>query len=98
MLVFAIGALSLAASSALLAREVAGNADLYRASSLARTRIELTNASRCEPGAGIDRLAQVSTEWMSTAFGSSVVIDQKITRRNSRGSYVDIVHGGSSCR
>jgi prepilin-type N-terminal cleavage/methylation domain-containing protein len=98
MLVFAIGALGLAVSSASLARQVAWNADRYRASSLARTRMELIDASPCASGFGSDRSGTVTTDWLATVGGTHVTIDQTVTRRDSRATHVDLLRAGSPCR
>jgi prepilin-type N-terminal cleavage/methylation domain-containing protein len=97
MLVFAIGALGLAASSASLARDIAWNSDRHRASSLARARLETLSASRCASGAGTDRAGSVSNDWVATTTASVVTIDQTIKRADSRGSHVDMLHGGAPC-
>jgi type IV pilus assembly protein PilV len=98
MLVFAIGALGLAASSASLARQLAWNADRYRASALARKRIELISASACETGLGSDRSGTVTTDWLAAVDSSHVAIDQTVTRLDSRGAHIDVLHAGAPCR
>src|ERR1035437_839364 len=97
MLVFAIGALGLAASSASMARQMAWNADRSRASSLARTRIERISASPCESGSGSDRSGTVTTDWLAAVRGSHVAIEQTVNRLDSRGAHVDVLHAGSPC-
>jgi prepilin-type N-terminal cleavage/methylation domain-containing protein len=97
MLVFAVGALGLAASSASLAREVAWNADRFRAAALARSRIEAVSASRCESGDGIDRSATVTDNWVATVNGARVTIDQTLSRTDSRATHIDVIHAGAPC-
>jgi prepilin-type N-terminal cleavage/methylation domain len=97
MLLLSIGVLGLAASSASLSREIVWNADRYRASSLARARIETLAASRCQSARGSDRAGSVITDWVATVSGVNLAIDQTVTRVDSRGSHVDAVHGGSWC-
>lgn len=98
MLVFAIGALGLAASSASLARQMSWNADRSRASTLARTRIEKTTASRCASASGSDRSGTVMSDWIAADEGSDVTLQQTVIRLDSRAPHVDVFRAASSCR
>jgi prepilin-type N-terminal cleavage/methylation domain len=98
MLVFAVGALGLAASSASLARQMSWNADRFRASALAMTRTEQIAASPCAVASGSDRFGTVTSAWSVGAVGRHITIDQQIMRRDSRGLHLDLMLGGAQCR
>lgn len=97
MLIFAVGVLGLAASSASLARQIAWNSDRSRASSLARSRFETLSASPCASAAGTDRSRGVTSQWITVTRPSFETIDETATRLDSRGLHVDALHGGVPC-
>lgn len=97
MLVFAFGALALAASAAAVARQSAENAGRYRSFELAQSRIEKISASRCVSGSGTDRTASNTNEWLATLDGALVIVSQLVTRFDSRGSHVDVIESASLC-
>ncbi len=97
MIAFAVGALALAASSASMVRQLAANAQRFRSHSLAESRNEAMNASRCVTASGADRLPGIVAEWTAGAGGSRMTLDQTVKRSDWRGVHVDVFRSGVPC-
>lgn len=89
ILVFAIGGLGLAASSAAIARQISSNTLRARAASIARTRSESAIGRPCESlSSGEASVPAIRSTW--TVSGSNArTLDQRIERIDSRGLHTD---------
>lgn len=97
MLVFAVGALGLAAGSAVVARQFAGNTLRSNALRIARTRAERAIADGCLAStSGEDRRLGVRSVWRSS-LGASVTLDQTLERSTPLGVRSDRFLSGVPC-
>jgi len=97
ILVFAIGALGLAATSAAVVRQLASTAQRSRAAQVAATREEKTHAATCGSASGSEIVAGVVDTWQVTAEGTRVVLDQTVERRDSKGFHEDKFRSAAPC-
>lgn len=89
LLVFAIGGLGLAASSAAVAKQIAHNNLRARAAAIARTRAETASSSPCgSASSGSADLPGIRSVW--TIGGEpTMTLEQRIERTDSRGIHAD---------
>ena len=89
ILVFAVGGLGLAASSAAIAKQISSNTLRARAASIARSRAESASAADCVLlSSGQSTLPAIRSIW--TVSGAQAgMLDQRIERTDSRGLHVD---------
>jgi prepilin-type N-terminal cleavage/methylation domain-containing protein len=97
MLVFAVGALGLAATSAAVARQLTSSELRSRATNLANTREEKTNATACVTSSSADGSRGIVDDWTTTTIGSLVLIDQSVKRRDSKGLHTDRFLSAAPC-
>lgn len=98
IMVFTIGALGLAATSASIARQMGLNADRSAAGAMALNRAERFQASDCDGNpAGTDESRGVRSEWSVTKGVKSAELDHRITRRSSASDRVDRFRSGVLC-
>jgi len=72
--IFTIGALALAASSALVARAMARNAERDRASRIAASRIELVKSQCATATSGRETVEQIQSDWTVSRGPSLITI------------------------
>ena len=98
MLVFTVGALGLASASAVIARQLDGNAQRGHSASTARNRAESFHGRQCGGfTAGSDRNDGVGAEWQVASGTAASELDQRITRRTPRGIREDRFMSGTPC-
>lgn len=97
ILVFALGALGLATTSAALVRQLASNAQRSRALHMAATRAEKSHAAPCVSGSGTESAPGIIDDWTNAASTSYVNVDQTIQRRDSKGLHVDVLRSAAPC-
>ena len=86
LLVFAVGALALAASSGLIAQAMATNALRERGERVAASRIELIKSQCGTAVSGSDRVQQVESAWSVTRFDRlRVSITESVSYTSPRG-------------
>jgi len=78
LLVFTIGALALAASSALVARAMARNAERDRAARFAVSRIELLRSQCVTATSGSETIEQMQSEWVVSRSDSWIAIAETV--------------------
>ncbi len=97
MLVFTVGALALAASSAAMIRQMSSNSQRSRSYSIARSKDEKVHASPCVPASGSDRSPGIVADWQVSARPLHVSLDQSVRRSDPRGSRTDVFRSGAPC-
>ena len=86
LLVFTVGALALAASSALIAQTMAANALRERSGRLAATRIALIKSQCGTAVSGSETVQQMESVWSVTRFNRSrVSITESVSYPSPRG-------------
>ncbi|HEX3533745.1 MAG TPA: prepilin-type N-terminal cleavage/methylation domain-containing protein [Gemmatimonadaceae bacterium] len=86
LLVFTVGALALAASSAMIARAMATNALRERGGRVAASRIELIKSECGTAASGRERLQQIESTWSVTRSDNSRVdVAETVTYESPRG-------------
>jgi prepilin-type N-terminal cleavage/methylation domain-containing protein len=97
MLVFAVGALGLAAGSAAIARQMSITNLRSRSFTIARSRDEKSHSSPCSaPSAGSEYAAGVHSTWQ-VGQGSAVTLDQQLSRKSVAGAHVDVYLSAAPC-
>lgn len=89
VVVLTVGALALAASSALTARRMSENGRRLTASAIARNRAESAHAYSCTLPGGIDQWLSVRSEWWVNAGTYSADIKQKVSYPTRTGTHGD---------
>ena len=97
ILLFAVGALGLAASSAAIVRQLVAAAQRSRAAQVAATREEKTHAAACGSISGSEIVAGIVDTWRVTAQGTRIILDQTVQRRDSRGIHEDTFRSAAPC-
>jgi prepilin-type N-terminal cleavage/methylation domain-containing protein len=97
ILIFAVGALGLATTSAALVRQIASNAQRTRALRLAATRDEKSHAARCVSSSGSEAASGIIDDWTIAASTSHALIDQAVQRRDSKGLHIDVLRSAAPC-
>jgi len=89
ILIFAIGALGLAASSASITRQISSSTLRARGAQTARERAEISNAGGCSNlASGETSRRGVHSEW-TVAHGSIATLDHRIRRTDAYGLHSD---------
>jgi prepilin-type N-terminal cleavage/methylation domain-containing protein len=97
ILVFAIGGLGLAASSAAVAKQISSSTLRARAASIARSRSETAQGSQCGSlASGEARTAGVYSVW-NIAGGATVTLEQRLERSDARGIHGDRFLSAVAC-
>jgi prepilin-type N-terminal cleavage/methylation domain-containing protein len=78
IVVFTIGALALTASSALIARSMARNAERERAARIGVSRIELVRSQCAIASSGRETLEQLQSDWVVTRGTSMITIVESV--------------------
>jgi Tfp pilus assembly protein PilV len=97
ILVFAIGALGLATTSAALVRQLASDAQRSRALRIAATRDEKSHAIRCASASGSESASGIINDWTVAVSASHALVDQTVQRRDSKGLHVEILRSAAPC-
>jgi len=98
VVIFTVGALGLAASSATIVRQFAANAQRGAAASVAGSRAERFHAAGCGGfGAGAVWTQGLRSEWSSSAGSGSAELDHRIRRPTSFGLREDRFMSGVRC-
>jgi prepilin-type N-terminal cleavage/methylation domain-containing protein len=97
ILLFAVGALGLATTSAALVRQLTGNAQRSRAVHIGATRDEKSHALRCVSASGSESSSGIIADWTVAASRSYATVDQTIQRRDSKGMHIDILKSAAPC-
>ena len=86
LLVFTVGALALAASSAMIARAMATNALRERGARVAASRIELVKSECGTAASGSEGLQQIQSSWSVTrSFNSRMTVIETVSYESPRG-------------
>ena len=98
ILVFSVGALALAASSALVARTMARNALRERGARMAASRIEVIKSQCAIATSGHETVEQIESEWVvrNETAGTSVV--ESVRSLPSPASCAVTYHAAVWCR
>jgi len=98
ILVFGVGVLALAASSAIVARAMAANALRERSGRIASSRIELVHSECRIAGSGEDRSPQILSEWVvARSTLRSIAIEETVTYSSSGGPRTDTYRAAVWC-
>ena len=86
LLVFTVGALALAASSALIAQTMAMNALRERGGRVAASRVALITSQCGTAASGSETVQQMQSAWLVTRFGRSRVdVTESVSYTSPRG-------------
>ncbi len=98
ILLFTVGGLALAATSAVIGRELNANAIRERAGRIAETRLEMLGARCRGASGGREVLGQIESEW-SVGFPDSLHVSllETIAYPSRRGSGTDSYHVTVPC-
>jgi len=97
ILVFAVGGLGLAASSAALARQMSGSVLRARAAAIAATRAEEMHAAGCSGSSnGDERILGVRSLWEIASAGAAT-LEQTLERNDGYGLHSDRFLSAASC-
>ncbi|MEO7368799.1 MAG: prepilin-type N-terminal cleavage/methylation domain-containing protein [Gemmatimonadaceae bacterium] len=97
ILVFAVGALGLTATSAAVVRQMVSSEQRTRAAHMASTTKEKLNASPCSSSSSSESLWGMTSSWTTNANASSVALEQTLQRRDSKGLHVDRFLSSAPC-
>lgn len=98
LLVFAVGGLALASTSAILGRALNTDALRERAARIAATQIEVLAAGCRGATAGRQTLPQVQSDWtVARPSPNSVEINESVTYQSRTGSRTDSYHAVIGC-
>lgn len=98
ILVFGVGVLALAASSAIVTRGMAANALRENSGRIAASRIELIYSQCRTAGSGEDRWPQISSRWTVTrASASDISIEEAVTYPVPNGLHTDTYRALAWC-
>ena len=98
LLLFAIGGLALASSSAVLARSLNVDAVRERAARVATRQIEIVAAECPGPSTGLQRFAQLEVAWsVSRADSNRVDVTEAVSYPGPNGRRVDSYRAMRSC-
>jgi prepilin-type N-terminal cleavage/methylation domain-containing protein len=98
ILVFGVGLLALAASSAVVARAMAANALREGGGRIATSRIELIYSQCRVAGSGEDRSQQISSRWVVTrTTPSDIALEESVNYPTSNGSHTDTYRASVWC-
>ena len=98
ILVFGVGVLALAASSAIVARAMAANALRERSVRIAASRIELVHSQCSTAGTGEDRSPQILSRWVvSRSTPWNIAVEETVTYPSSNGSRTDTYRAAVWC-
>jgi Tfp pilus assembly protein PilV len=98
LFLFAVGGLALAATSAVMGRELAANASRERAGRMAATRLEMLRAGCRVASGGRERVGPIISEW-SVGFtdSSHLNVIESITYPTKRGTRADVYRATLPC-
>lgn len=97
IVVFAVGALGLAATSAAVVRQLVSSQQRTRAAQIAATRQEKLNASPCSSQAGSEVSWRITSRWATSANAARVALAQTLVRQDSKGEHVDLFLSSAPC-
>jgi prepilin-type N-terminal cleavage/methylation domain-containing protein len=97
LLVFSIAALALAASSALVARAMARNAERERAARVAVRRIEVVKSQCATATTGRETIEQMESDWAVTRDSSMLTVSESVRCLSPR-SCAESYHAALWCR
>ncbi|MEO5903602.1 MAG: prepilin-type N-terminal cleavage/methylation domain-containing protein [Gemmatimonadaceae bacterium] len=97
ILVFAIGALGLAATSGAVVRQLVSSEQRTRAAQIAATRLEKLNASPCSSSSSLESSWGITSSWSTSVGISRVALEQALTRRDSKGVHSDTFLAAAPC-
>lgn len=97
ILVFAVGALGLAATSAAVVRQMVSSEQRTRAAQMAAIMREKLNASPCSSSSSSESSWGITNSWATNANASRVVLDQTLLRRDSKGLHSDRFLAAAPC-
>lgn len=97
VLVFAVGALGLAATSASVVRQMVSSQQRTRAARIAAVTREKLNASPCSSSSSSESLWGITSSWTMNAGASRVTLDQTLQRRDFRGLHSDRFLAAAPC-
>jgi Tfp pilus assembly protein PilV len=86
ILVFTVGALALAASSAVVVKNMEANALRERASRIAASRIELLESECANAASGVEVIEGVQSQWAIARGGEALSILESTRYEAPRGS------------
>ena len=97
MLVFTVGALGLAASSAAVARQLASSQQRSHSAQMAAARQEKLNAAPCASSSGLEISWGITNNWASSKSASRVSLSQTLLRQDSKGRHIELFLAGAPC-
>src|SRR5512140_868390 len=97
IILFAVGALGLAATSGSIARQLVSSDQRSRAAARARSRDESAHATACTSSSGSERSLGIDATWTIQKAGSRALIDQRLERRDSKGLHIEAFRSGAPC-
>ena len=98
ILVFGVGVLALAASSAIVGKAMAANATRERGGRIAATRIELIRSQCRTAGSGEERSQQFYSQWLiAPANPSRISLVESVSYPTSSGLRTEIYHAAVWC-
>jgi len=99
ILIFSVGALALAGTSALMARRISETARATVSTSVARNRLESSLSSPCSAlTSGTEDLLGVRSEWSTTNATQFAAVSQHVIYRTQRGVHTDHFITAAPCR
>jgi len=97
ILIFAVGALGLATTSAAVVRQLVSSEQRTRAAQIAATRLENLNASPCSSSSSSESSWGITSTWATSANLSRVGLEQTLLRRDSKGLHADRFLAAAPC-
>jgi len=97
MLLFSVGALGLAASSAAISRQMTMSLLRSRSSVIARTRNEGAQSRSCASTSGGSETVQGVRSTWAVATGNTMSVDQILERNTANGMHIDQFRSAVLC-
>ena len=97
LLVFAVGGLALAGSSAVVARTMASNALRERAGRIAASRIEVVRSQCATAAAGDETIGRIESTWTASAGSGAVSIVESTRYFSPSGLHTQMYRGEALC-
>lgn len=97
LLVFSIGALALAASSAVVARTMRANALRERAGRIAVSRIETIKSACASAASGTESIQGIESQWTIARGAGTVSILESTRYASTTGLHLDTYQGVGWC-
>ena len=96
MLLFSTGAIGLAATSAVITRQMTMTLLRSRSANLARQRNEKAHASDCAISSGQETIDGIRASWIATR-GRAIMIDQQLERPSTNSVRIDRFLSAAPC-